>query len=91
MSEFLTAIASISQRMDNTITDVAQAHKALKWAELLQLIEDVSNHPRDIQYVTKLARSASELKRVFALYQNVLNVLEESNSQLQDLLSNRGE
>jgi len=72
--------------MDNTIADVARSREALAWADLLQLMEDVMNNPRDIEYVTKLARKARELNKVFQLHQNVLNTLAECTSLLRSLV-----
>ena len=76
----------VSERMDNTIADVARSREALAWSELLQLMEDVMNNPRDIEYVTKLARKARELNKVFQLHQNVLNTMAECNSLLRSMI-----
>ena len=43
-------------------------------------------HPRDIEYVTKLARKARELNKVFQIHQNVLNAMAECNSLLRGLI-----
>jgi hypothetical protein len=80
-------IRSVAQRMDNTIADVARSRETLAWAELLQLMEDVMNNPRDIEYVTKLARKARELNKVFQIHQNVLNTMAECNSLLRGMIS----
>src|SRR5579859_657582 len=79
-------IRRVSDRMDNTIADVARSREALAWAELLQLMEDVMNNPRDIEYVTKLARKARELNKVFQIHQNVLNTMAECNSLLRTMI-----
>ncbi|GCF08127.1 FHA domain-containing protein [Dictyobacter arantiisoli] len=79
-------VRRVSDRMDNTIADVARSREALAWAELLQLMEDVMNNPRDIEYVTKLARKARELNKVFQIHQNVLNTMAECNSLLRGLI-----
>jgi hypothetical protein len=52
----------------------------------MQLMEDVMNNPRDIEYVTKLARKARELNKVFQIHQVVLNTLAECNSLLRGLI-----
>ena len=80
------AVRNVSERMDNTIADVARSREQLAWAELIQLMEDVMNNPRDIEYVTKLARKARELNKVFQIHQNVLNVLAECTSLLRSVL-----
>jgi pSer/pThr/pTyr-binding forkhead associated (FHA) protein len=81
-----SGVRRVSERMDNTIADVARSREALAWADLLQLMEDVMNNPRDIEYVTKLARKARELNKVFQLHQNVLNTLAECTSLLRSLV-----
>jgi len=72
--------------MDKTIADVARTREQLAWTELLQLMEDVMNNPRDIEYVLKLARKARELNKVFQIHQNVLSTLAECTSLLRSLL-----
>jgi pSer/pThr/pTyr-binding forkhead associated (FHA) protein len=79
-------VRRVSDRMDNAIADVARSREQLAWAELLQLMEDVMNNPRDIEYVTKLARKARELNKVFQIHQSVLNTMAECNSLLRSML-----
>lgn len=81
-----SGVRRVSERMDSTIADVARSREQLAWAELLQLMEDVMNNPRDIEYVTKLARKARELNKVFQIHQNVLNTLAECTSLLRSLV-----
>jgi pSer/pThr/pTyr-binding forkhead associated (FHA) protein len=85
-SQLRSGIRRVSERMDNTIADVARSREALAWADLLQLMEDVMNNPRDIEYVTKLARKARELNKVFQIHQNVLNAMAECNSLLRSMI-----
>ena len=85
-NQLRSGVRRVSDRMDNTIADVARSRESLSWTELIQLMEDVQNNPRDIEYVTKLARKARELNKVFQLHQNVLNTLAECNSLLRGLL-----
>jgi len=85
-NQLRNGVRSVSDHMDSTIADVARSREALAWAELLQLMEDVMNNPRDIEYVTKLARKARELNKVFQLHQSVLNTLAECNSLLRSLI-----
>ncbi len=85
-NQLRTNVRRVSDRMDSTIADVARTREALAWTELLQLMDDVMNNPRDIEYVTKLARKARELNKVFQMHQNVLNTLAECNSLLRSLL-----
>ncbi len=86
-NQLRTGVRKVSERMDNTIADVARTREALAWAELLQLMEDVMNNPRDIEYVTKLARKARELNKVFQLHQSVLNTMAECNSLLRSMIN----
>ncbi len=79
-------VRRVTERMDSTIADVARSREQLAWAELMQLMEDVMNNPRDIEYVTKLARKARELNKVFQIHQNVLNTLAECTSLLRSLI-----
>ncbi|GCE19661.1 hypothetical protein KDK_34610 [Dictyobacter kobayashii] len=85
-NQLRSGIRRVSDRMDGMIADVARSREALAWAELLQLMEDVMNNPRDIEYVTKLARKARELNKVFQIHQNVLNTMAECNSLLRSLI-----
>jgi pSer/pThr/pTyr-binding forkhead associated (FHA) protein len=85
-SQLRAGIRRVSERMDSTIADVARSREALAWADLLQLMEDVMNNPRDIEYVTKLARKARELNKVFQIHQNVLNAMAECNSLLRSMI-----
>ena len=86
-NQLRVGVRKVSERMDNTIADVARTREALAWAELLQLMEDVMNNPRDIEYVTKLARKARELNKVFQLHQSVLNTMAECNSLLRNMIN----
>jgi len=85
-NQLRTDVRRVSERMDATIADVARGREALGWSELLQLMEDVMNNPRDIEYVTKLARKARELNKVFQIQQNVLNTMAECNSLLRSII-----
>jgi pSer/pThr/pTyr-binding forkhead associated (FHA) protein len=85
-NQLRVGIHRVAERMDSTIADVARSREALAWAELLQLMEDVMTNPRDIEYVTKLARKARELNKVFQLHQNVLNTMAECNSLLRSMI-----
>ncbi len=85
-TQLRSGVRRVSDRMDNTIADVARSREQLAWAELMQLMEDVMNNPRDIEYVTRLARKARELNKVFQIHQNVLNTLAECTSLLRSLI-----
>jgi len=85
-NQLRSGVRAVSDRMDKTIADVARTREQLAWTELLQLMEDVMNNPRDIEYVIKLARKARELNKVFQIHQNVLNTLAECTSLLRSLV-----
>ncbi|HEU0002150.1 MAG TPA: FHA domain-containing protein [Ktedonobacteraceae bacterium] len=85
-NQLRSGVRSVSDRMDKTIADVARTREQLAWSELLQLMEDVMNNPRDIEYVIKLARKARELNKVFQIHQNVLSTLAECTSLLRGLV-----
>ncbi|GAC1385630.1 MAG: hypothetical protein NVSMB33_14820 [Ktedonobacteraceae bacterium] len=85
-NQIRVGVRNVSDRMDSTIADVARSREALAWTDLLQLMEDVQNNPRDIEYVSKLGRKARELNKVFQIHQSVLNTLAECNSLLRSLV-----
>jgi pSer/pThr/pTyr-binding forkhead associated (FHA) protein len=85
-NQLRSGIRRVSERMDTTIADVARSRESLAWAELLQLIEDVMNNPRDIEYASKLTRRARDLNKVFQIHQNVLNTMAECNSLLRSMI-----
>lgn len=85
-SQLRSNVRRVVERMDNTIADVARSRESLAWADLIQLMEDVMSNPRDIEYVTRLARRARELNKVFQIHQSVLNAMAECNSLLRGLV-----
>ena len=86
VNQLRSGVRRVSERMDSTIASVARSRDEGDWASLMQLMEDVMNNPRDIEYVTKLARKARELNKVFQIHQVVLNTLAECNSLLRGLI-----
>jgi pSer/pThr/pTyr-binding forkhead associated (FHA) protein len=85
-NQLRSGVRHVSELMDSTIADVARSREALAWSELLQLMEDVMSNPRDIEYVTKLARKARELNKVFQLHQIVLSTMAQCNSLLRGMI-----
>ncbi len=85
-NQLRSGVRRVSERMDSSIADVARSREALAWTDLIQLMEDVMNNPRDIDYISKLGRKARELNKVFQLHQSVLNTLAECNSLLRSLI-----
>jgi uncharacterized membrane-anchored protein YhcB (DUF1043 family) len=80
------SVRQVADRMDVTIGDVARSRETLAWSELSQLLEDVKNNPRDIEYVTRLARKAHELDKIIRIYQNVIQTMAECNSLLRSMI-----
>jgi pSer/pThr/pTyr-binding forkhead associated (FHA) protein len=85
-NQLRAGVRKVAEHMDQTIADVARSREALAWSELIQLMDDVTNNPRDIEYVTRLARKARELNKVFQIHQSVLNTLAECNTLLRALI-----
>jgi len=85
-NQLRAGLRSVCERMDNSIAAVARNREALAWAELQQLVEDVMNNPRDIEYVAKLAKKARDLNKIFQIHQSVLSSMAESNSLLRGLI-----
>ena len=85
-NELRKGVRRVADRMDSTIADVARSREALAWAELSQLLEDVKNNPRDIEYVTRLARKAHELDKIIRIYQNVVQTMAECISLLRSMI-----
>src|SRR5260370_38180727 len=70
-----TGVRRVAERMGNTIAGVARSREQLAWAALTQLLEDVLTNPHDIEYATKLTRTARELNKVFKVHRGGLNTL----------------
>jgi hypothetical protein len=88
-NELRGGIRQVADRMNDTIADVARSREALAWTDLLQLMEDVMNNPRDIEYVTKLARKARELNKIIQIHQNVLQTMAECHSLLRNMIGSQ--
>ncbi len=87
MSQLLSGLRRVSERIDSMIADAARSREALHWAKIRQGVEDIMNHPRDIEYVVQLARAARDLRGILLLHQNVLDRAAESNHLLHSLIS----
>ena len=86
VSQLRVGVRRVADRMDSTIADVARNREVLAWAELSQLMQDVIENPRDIEYVVKLARKARELNKIIQIYQNVVQTMAECNSLLRSMI-----
>jgi hypothetical protein len=91
VNQLRSGVGRVSKCIENTIAEVARSREQLAWDELLQLMEDVMNNPRDIEYLTRLARKARELNKVFQIHQSVLNTMAECNSLLRSMLGEGNE
>jgi len=85
-SQLRLEMRSIADRMDNTIAGMARSRTEQHWDELMQLMQEVINSPRDIGYAMEFARKAADVEKVFQRYQGVLSTLAECNSLLRSLI-----
>ena len=87
MQPFIVDVQHVSERIDSMLADGARSQEVLHWVKTRQLLEDLRNHPRDIAYITSVARAARDLQGIFRLHQNMLDRAAESNQLLQSLIS----
>jgi pSer/pThr/pTyr-binding forkhead associated (FHA) protein len=80
-------VADVSNRLNKVIEEVNRADESLSIVDLMKLIDDVRNDPRDIYTLGSLARRARELAQFFEMHQHVNQILSECLSTLNDLLS----
>ncbi len=80
-------VADVSNRLNKVIEEVQRADESLSIADMMKLIDDVRNDPRDIYTLGSLARRARELAQFFEMHQHVNQILSECLSTLNDLLS----
>jgi pSer/pThr/pTyr-binding forkhead associated (FHA) protein len=80
-------VADVSNRLNKVIEEVQRADESLSIADIMKLIDDVRNDPRDIYTLGSLARRARELAQFFELHQHVNQILMECLSTLNELLS----
>lgn len=80
-------VADVSNRLNKVIEEVQRADESLSIADIMKLIDDVRNDPRDIYTLGSLARRARELAQFFELHQHVNQILSECLATLTELLS----
>jgi uncharacterized protein YoxC len=80
-------VADVSNRLNKVIDEVQRADESLSIADLMKLIDDVRNDPRDIYTLGSLARRARELAQFFEMHQHVNQILSECLGTLNELLS----
>ncbi len=80
-------VADVSNRLSKVIEEVTRADESLSIEELVKLIDDVRNDPRDIYTLGSLARRARELAQFFEMHQHVNQILSECLTTLNNLLS----
>jgi pSer/pThr/pTyr-binding forkhead associated (FHA) protein len=80
-------VADVSNRLNKVIEEVQRADESLSIADIMKLIDDVRNDPRDIYTLGSLARRARELAQFFELHQHVNQILSECLATLTNLLS----
>lgn len=86
MPPFIVDVQHVSEGIDSMLANVARRQEALHWGGLVQVLENVVNHPRDISYVVQLARAAQDIESVFQLHQDIMNTMTQSNGRLHGLL-----
>ena len=87
MQPFIVDVQHVSERIDSMLADGARSREALHWVKTRQLTVDLRNHPRDLAYVTSLARAARDVQGIFQLHQNMLDRAAESSRLLRGLIS----
>ncbi len=80
-------VADVSNRLNKVIEESLRADESLSIADLMKLIDDVRNDPRDIYTLGSLARRARELAQFFELHQHINQILTECLTTLNGLLS----
>ncbi len=80
-------VADVSNRLTKVIEEVQRADESLSIADMMKLIDDVRNDPRDIYTLGSLARRARELAQFFEMHQHVNQILSECLTTLNGLLS----
>ncbi len=80
-------VADVSNRLNKVIEEVQRADESLSIADLMKLIDDVRNDPRDIYTLGSLARRARELAQFFEMHQHVNQILGECLATLNGLLA----
>ena len=80
-------VADVSNKLNKVIEEVTRADESLSIADMMKLIDDVRNDPRDIYTLGSLARRARELAQFFEMHQHVNQILSECLMTLNGLLS----
>ncbi len=80
-------VADVSNRLNKVIEEVTRADESLSIADMMKLIDDVRNDPRDIYTLGSLARRARELAQFFEMHQHVNQILSECLMTLNGLLA----
>jgi len=81
----------ISTQVDRLITEGNQSRDAVRWEQLLLLVEDVIRNPRDIDTVRAFAERANDVHMILQHYEGLLQALAQYNSQLRMLSGENGE
>lgn len=86
MQPLVSEVQRVSERIDTMMIEIAREREALNWSEMLLLLDDVVNHPRDIALAVKLARVVGTIESIFQLHQQLMNTMTESTGILLRLL-----
>jgi pSer/pThr/pTyr-binding forkhead associated (FHA) protein len=80
-------VADVANRLKQVVDEVSRAEESLSINDMMKLIEDVRNDPRDIYTVGSLARRARELGQFFELHQHINQILTSCLATLNELMA----
>lgn len=80
-------VADVSNRLKQVVDEASRAEESLSINDMMKLIEDVRNDPRDIYTVGSLARRARELGQFFELHQHINQILSGCLVTLNELMA----
>lgn len=80
-------VADVSNRLRQVVDEASRAEESLSINDMMKLIEDVRNDPRDIYTVGSLARRARELGQFFELHQHINQILSGCLVTLNELMA----
>ncbi len=80
-------VADVANRLKQVVDEASRAEESLSISDMMKLIEDVRNDPRDIYTVGSLARRARELGQFFELHQHINQILTGCLATLNELMA----
>ena len=86
MEPLVSQLRHVSERFDHVIAEEAHSRERLNWTKVMSLLEEVVKHPRNINSVIDLARTAPALEEILHLHQHVMDTITQCNETLHGLL-----